>query len=768
MNSSAVDVTNLIPGLSGPESACFVALVLLVVCPAGHAIRSLAGLDVADRIQRWSLVGILGVFWISIAYFALGIVGRLDWHPVIVWLPVVLWFLLSHSCCSLREQNAGSRSEPRHPLIPRSLIVGVALVGLFVAGYLGQVAGLVEYDRRGLELHGAFFSDKLAGTGSCAALMHEVPPRSLNFAGQTSFTHYFPRVFVAAFCRVTSIDFVSGFWFHAAALGIALEGLAILAFCRRLFGSYWFGCLALVLHGLFRYTAEQKPLDLSFAMLLMGLLAVDRCHTSGRARWGILAVCLFGAMPTYEVFHAVTTAAGLLVWWAVGVIKIIPWKRSPRLQQPAENADGPGSPLKQSICDNSGATAGLSSSAEREPPQNTAGQAGSGTLFQRAASQDRSPAAAWREARFRTLIVWPACLLAFAAIRILSLGAEVTSPPEVISRNSYRDSYKHEWQDLLRESSQQHPVLATIYHWKRGKPFNSTDHRRSTPPEKPGALKRLAGKVAYEVGFAGYFLIRFLNVAVFGCLALWLWFRRGTWPTVTVCGAAASIGLVGIAVPLLATFGHYADDQWWETPNIYRFNTLACMLLVLLGCQVMADAARQWRRPLSWVAGSVVVARVAYLLIGMAAPALQFTLVDHDRLEALAFLRAEVPFGQIVLHPWTDDLIRDTRRPDQISWIYQDHFMLGANLAGQQMYFEGKPDHAFSTGRVPPEEVYRRRRLRGEFYQPGHAAAVDELIGPAGVSWVVSDAEHKPPPQVADHWEQAFTNATVSVFRKPK
>ena len=723
MNSSAVDATNLVPGLSGSESVCFVAFVLLVICPAGHAVRSLAGLRIAHRIERWALVGILGVLWTSLAYFALGIIGRLDWHPVMVWLPVVLW--------AGRRTGRSPRGAPSDIAPPRNDghaagILAVALVILFVAGYLGQVARLVEYDHRGLELHGAFFSDKLAGAATCAALMHDVPPRNLQFSGQTLFTHYFPRVFVAASCRVTGIDFVNGFWFHAAALGIAIEGLAVLAFCKRLFGSYWFGCLALLLHGLFRYTAEQKPLDLSFAMLLMGLLAVDRCHASGRRRWGISAVCLFGAMPTYEVFHAATATAGLLVWWAIGVINVLPRRRSPRVEKPAGNVDCP--------------------NQDRDPA---------------------APAAAWREARFRTLIAWPACLAAFAAIRMLSFETEMTSPPEIIARNSYRDSYKHEWQDLLRESSEQHPVLATIYHWKRGKPFGWAGERGAAPPEKPGTLKRLTGKVAYEVGLAGYFLIRFLNVAVFGCAAVWLWFRRGTWPAVTICGAAASIGLVGIAVPFLVSFGHYAGDEWWETPNIYRFNTLACMLLVLLGSGIIVDAARQWRRPLSWVAGSVVVARVAYLLIGMATPPAQFTLVDHDRLEALAFLRSEVPFGQIVLHPWTDDLIRDTRQPNRVSWVYKDHFMLGANLAGGQMYFEGKPDHSFSSGRVTPEEVFRRIRLRGEFYQPGKTSAVDELIARGGVSWVVSDAEHRPPPEVADHWETAFSNATVSVFRKP-
>lgn len=68
---------------------------------------------------------------------------------------------------------------------------------------------------------------------------------------------------------------------------------------------------------------------------------------------------------------------------------------------------------------------------------------------------------------------------------------------------------------------------------------------------------------------------------------------------------------------------------------------------------------------------------------------------------------------------------------------------------------------------MTPEDVYRRVKLREEFYRPGHASAVEELIGRGGVAWVVSDSEHAAPPEVADEWERAFSNATVSVFRKP-
>ncbi len=726
MNSPTIDPTTLVPGLTLPELACFAAVIMAVVCPTGHALRCLAGLDVDRRIERWALTGTLGVLWTSILYFLLGVFGSLDLHLFVVWLPVVFWLWRRKRRI---VEDPPSDAAPSVNRDRAAGIVGGLLVTLFVVGYLGQVVNLVHYDRDGLRLYGAFFSDKLAGTATCAALMHEVPPRNLQFSGQTSFTHYFPRVFVAASCRPTGIDFVNGFWFYAAALGVALEGLAILAFCRRLFGSYWFGCLALVLHGLLRYTAEQKPLDLSFAMLLLGLLALDRCGATGRRRWGILAVFLFGAMPTYEIFHAATVCAGLLVWWTLGVTRLIYRRRSSPANTPTGRTD-----------------------------------------VSNGNAQTKRPVSAWRDIRFRTLIAWPACLLAFAAIRMLASGSEVSSPPEFVAQNSYRDSYKHEWQDLLRESAEEHPVLATVYHWKRGKPFGARVDRDSASVDKPGPLKRLAGKLAYELGFAGYFSVRFLNVAVFGCVALVLWFKKGPGTSMnhaTICGAAGSISLVGMAIPFLITMGHHADDQWWETPNIYRFTTLAGMLLVLTGTGLIVEAARQWRRPVSWLAGGIVVARIGYLLIGVATPATQFTLVNHDRLEALAFLRTEVPFGQIVLHPWCDDLIRDTGQPDRVSWTYDDHFMLGANLAGQQMYFEGKPDHAFSTGHVTPDEVFQRVRLRTEFYQPDHRSAVEELIGPAGVAWVVADTEHPPPPRVANHWQTAFKNASVKIFRKP-
>ena len=58
------------------------------------------------------------------------------------------------------------------------------------------------------------------------------------------------------------------------------------------------------------------------------------------------------------------------------------------------------------------------------------------------------------------------------------------------------------------------------------------------------------------------------------------------------------------------------------------------------------------------------------------------------------------------------DLVRDARRPEDVAWVYKRHFTLGSNLAGRQMFYEGREDHLFINGAVTADEVLRRHRER--------------------------------------------------------
>ena len=192
--------------------------------------------------------------------------------------------------------------------------LAVALVAVLVVVHLAQVASLVEFDATGVRLCGAMFSDKMTNMSPCAALIEGVPPAALRMSGYVFPSHYFPHLFVAASHRTVGVDYVDGFWFHAAALGIVIQSLAVLAFCRRLLRSGWFALAGLVLFAVTRFTTETKPLDLSFALLLLGVIAIDRHACAGRRRWAAAAVAFFAAMPLYEVFTAVAALGGLGLW----------------------------------------------------------------------------------------------------------------------------------------------------------------------------------------------------------------------------------------------------------------------------------------------------------------------------------------------------------------------------------------------------------------------------------------------------------------------
>ena len=168
--------------------------------------------------------------------------------------------------------------------------LAIVLVAVLVVVHLAQVASLVEFDATGVRLYGAMFSDKMTNMSPCAALIEGVPPAALRMSGYVFPSHYFPHLFVAASHRAVGVDYVDGFWFHAAALGIVIQSLAVLAFCRRLLRSGWLACTGLVLFALTRFTTETKPLDLSFALLLLGIIAIDRHACAGRRRWAAVAI----------------------------------------------------------------------------------------------------------------------------------------------------------------------------------------------------------------------------------------------------------------------------------------------------------------------------------------------------------------------------------------------------------------------------------------------------------------------------------------------
>jgi hypothetical protein len=708
----AVDPAIVVPDLNVVDAVRFLVYLVLVVGLPGHAIRSLAGLQPGCRLQRWTLTIVFGILWASLVYFALELLGQQRWYVAPVFLPVVPWAIAA---------RAGWLADPRgtQAVRPRWTVAdaaGLLLVIAFVGYYLVRTAACVEYDATGLRLYGAFFSDKMTNMSPCAALIHGVPPRNLRFDGAGFPYHYFPHLFVAAVWQATGIDYVDGFWFYAAALGIGVTGLAVLAFCRQMLPSGWLGCLGLLLFGLMQFTTEAKPLDLSIALLLLGLVAIDRFRSSGQRRWAALAVGLWGVMPLYEIFHAATLMAGLLVWSAV------------------------------------------------------------------AFRQGRP------EVRRRCAITGATCLGAVVMLELLCLGQKVVSPTEFVVKNSYRESYKGEWIDLLRESKDSHPILAELLYWKRGKPdFSSQDTETAVTPAKPSLWQRCVGVIVYDAGFVGYAFLRFVNLAIFGGIALAAAYRGKTRPWRTSDSLVAAIALVGFGIPCVVSWGHVANGQWWDTPNLYRPTTCAYLLLLLLGTEVMAKTimgdrvgsatgpARStvmclglnwpWRHPRHWLLLGLMAWQAWTLVTGALAPNTSFHLVDRDRLEALAFLRTKVPYGEVVIHPWVDDLIRN--EPETVAWVYKRHFTLGSNLAGQQMYYEGREDHLFIGGFISGEEVYRRSRLRRKFYQSPDNATVEEVLGPGKVAWVVADADSPAPPQVTAGWEVAFRNATVRIYRRP-
>lgn len=712
------DLSLVTPDYSLGEAACFLAVLTLAVLLPGHALRRQLGLTAGNLWHRWALTSVLGILWTSLLYFALAACHHQAYH---LWLSPLPWLVhLVHTRrnwpgCPKRAFSLKRLSQPSL----RPILVGLILAAALAAGYFVRTAALVQHDANGLRLYGAFYSDKLTNMSPCAALRHDVPPAALRISGYAFPSHYFPHLFVAAFDVGAGIDYLDGFWFYVATFGIFVRSLAVLAFARRLLRSPWLACLALLVFGLARFSPQDKTLDLSFALLLLAISSLDLYRCSHRRRWLILCVMLIAAMPFYEVFTAAAALGGLVVWAAVSLIT----------------------------------------------------------------SRDQTV--------LRSTVATAACIGAVLAVRMLYFGAELASPPELKFKNVYRESYKHEWRDRLREPDP--PVwMAHLYAWKRGK---SVSEVADLPgDDDPGPIQRVAGEIAYNLGFAGYFLLRWINLGLFGVIALVarrrqekgdiLLFRKapqgpsrqkvpvplfpscraGCWNQISALIAAVTV--VGFAVPCVLVWGHTADGQWWETPNIYRLTTCAWMLLVLLGMGTLVEACRQFRRPRWWLPLAIAAWQVWIVTTAYVERPTSFHHVPNDRLETLAFLRTQVSPGEIVLHPWIHDLIRNDAQPDKTAWVYKRHFTLASNLAGCQMFYEGREDHLFINGFVTADEVYRRRRLRDRFYQSPDEATVREIVDNGQVRWIVTDAESPAPESVVASWQVRFESGCVRVFSR--
>jgi len=249
------DLADLVPQLTWGEGAIFLGYLAAGILAPGWGLVRLARLESDCRYERWALTAVLGTLWSAWLAFGLGLLERPDWHPWLVGIPLVAGLLDAWR----RGSRVSRRSDSRATW--RSDAPGLILVAAFAGYYLARVAAGVELDNQGLRLYGAWWSDKMTNLSPAFALLHKVPPPSLRMAGEFMPYHYFEHLFVATVARAAGIDVVRGFWFYASATGVAITGLAVVAFARRRCGPRlaWLG---LVWFGLMRFGTETKAMDL--------------------------------------------------------------------------------------------------------------------------------------------------------------------------------------------------------------------------------------------------------------------------------------------------------------------------------------------------------------------------------------------------------------------------------------------------------------------------------------------------------------------------
>ena len=673
-------------------------------------------LRTAIRVERWAIAGLLGL--IAICLVEWGLMAAT--HSSVATSSCVLGVqALSIFWLLLRNYSPGvGWVRPHQPAKPSaSELLGYCLIVGLIVYYLARTVPLFDFDGERLRLYGAAFTDKTTNMMSCAALQHDVPPDCLRFAGHKFPSHYFPHLYSAMFdgpIQHPDTSYISSFWYYVPTLGIALNGLAILAFGRRVLKSYAAGIFALVVYGLTNVTPQLKTLDITPAAALLALIALDRFSRSGRKRWAALAAVLVGTMPCFETFHAILMVAALGLW---------------------------------------------------------GGASFAAAFFERLRGRHTGRALPWR------FIVVPAFagLTAFGSLQLLYLGERPVAPPKLKVDNVFGDSYRATWESCVGDDDPFGRVISKLDHWKR-KP------KKDEAPAAPVAwYQSAAAKLIYTVGIPIYVFCRFVHIATFGLVHLWRARKtRRLRPSEQLIACAA---LIGLTVPWIVDVGIQAGGQWWSSPNLYRPTEFGSWLLATLGCGVIVECfadRRRWKQPTTWLLGVIA----AYWLVTVGGEHLsdstQYLEVPRDQLRALAYMREKIPYGDVIVHPWSDCVIHDAAKQDEngrdaVAFVYKRHFTLGSNLAGRTMYYEGREDYTFSNGFIAPEEVYRRSRARLNFYprnenkeQPDVStiAAVLDTVG-SRVAYVVEDSELTAPASVRATWPIVFQSGSVVIRRRP-
>lgn len=109
-----------------------------------------------------------------------------------------------------------------------------------------------------------------------------------------------------------------------------------------------------------------------------------------------------------------------------------------------------------------------------------------------------------------------------------------------------------------------------------------------------------------------------------------------------------------------------------------------------------------------------------------------------QEMEVFHYLRTQTPPDSILMHPFLDDDILDSRRPGAVSWVFKDHYYYGSALGGRRVVMEGPKNGAVAIlkPRVTPEDISRIRQDIRTIYSTQDAAEALDLLRKYQVSYL--------------------------------
>ncbi|MBI4395392.1 MAG: hypothetical protein HY583_04240 [Candidatus Omnitrophica bacterium] len=175
----------------------------------------------------------------------------------------------------------------------------------------------------------------------------------------------------------------------------------------------------------------------------------------------------------------------------------------------------------------------------------------------------------------------------------------------------------------------------------------------------------------------------------------------------------ASVRLLGFGVFLLHAFTALPVVNYWQRRSNARKILVSGAVVILL---IVPNINRELRR---------------------SANSRFYTYKTLEEIEILKYLRTRTPSDSVLMHPFADDPVLDSKKNGKVGWIFEDHYYYGSALGGRRVVLEGsKTGPITQMARISLEQAKQIRFDIDTVYSTTKKKIAEELLRQYDVSYL--------------------------------